>query len=166
MVVLVIGKGETLYFKNKKGECLMSSEVAIILASHGNFALEALKSLEMIMGKQTNIEALSLHPGESLSELITKMEVTYNNLDTTNGTIVICDIYGGSPSNAAATLLVEYSDEPIVAFAGLNLNILLEMMSGRKGGFNETLRTVKEAEQHSWIEIKHRKITKEEEVDL
>lgn len=144
----------------------MENEVGIILASHGKFAIEALNSLEMIMGKQKNIIALSLFEGENLADFVEKMEKAYENLEKSKGVVIICDIYGGTPSNAAATMLLKKSDDNIAAFAGLNLSVMLEVTQSRKIGFEETLESIQLASENSWREIRSSKKREEEEMDL
>lgn len=144
----------------------MNENIGLIFASHGDFAREALKSIEMIMGVQGNIETVSLHPGEDLENMVEKMEACTERLDTKEGLVIICDIFGGTPSNAAATLLLKNKTENIAAFAGLNLPILLEIVASRMEGFKALLDKVEEVSGNTWIELKNKKEAEESEVDL
>lgn len=144
----------------------MSKEVAIILASHGDFAQEGLKSLEMIMGTQENMETVSLYPGEDLRTTVEKMEACAKSLDTTEGLLIICDIFGGTPSNAAATVLLKQENEKTAAYAGLNLPILLEIVSSRNDGYESTVQKIEEVASNTWMELKNESRQTESEVDL
>lgn len=144
----------------------MENKVGVILASHGDFAKEARNSLEMIMGGQENIETVSLHPGEDLENMVKKMEACTERLDIKEGLVIICDIFGGTPSNAAATLLLKNKTENIAAFAGLNLPILLEIVASRIEGFKAVLEKIEEVSSDTWIELKNNKVADESEVDL
>ncbi|EUJ52379.1 PTS sugar transporter subunit IIA [Listeria rocourtiae] len=110
----------------------MKEEIALILASHGDFAKEALNSLEMIVGQQENVSTLSLYPGEDLPDFTKRMDDAYKNLDHIKGAIILCDIYGGTPSNAAMGMLIKYQDAKVAAYSGLNLPVLLELSASRK----------------------------------
>lgn len=131
----------------------MKQEVAVILASHGNFAVEALNSLEMIMGKQQNIQAISLHPGEGLTDLIERMDIIYQGLEKEHGTLIISDIFGGSPSNAATALYLKYPDYPIALFTGLNLGVLIELATIRDREFNEVLQAIDNICGQIWLRV-------------
>jgi mannose PTS system EIIA component len=144
----------------------LKQEVAVILASHGNFAIEALNSLEMIMGKQQNIQAVSLHPGEGLTDLIEKMDMVYQGMEKTNGTIIISDIFGGSPSNAATALYLKHLDDLIAVFTGLNLGILIELASIRNRDFNEVLQSIDKVKDHIWLRVDNTLNKGEEEEEL
>lgn len=144
----------------------MSEEMGVILASHGDFAKEARNSLEMIMGEQGNMETVSLYYGEDLGAMIDKMETSSERLDTKEGLIIICDIFGGTPSNAAAALLLKRKEERIMAYAGLNLPVLLEIVSARKEGFTEVIAKINEVSSNTWVELKNKKKEDESEVDL
>lgn len=135
----------------------MKVEVALILASHGDFAKEALKSLEMIVGKQANSCSLSLFPGTNLLDFTEEMERAYQELDTSNGAVIICDIYGGTPSNAATAMLLTHKSEKILAYSGLNLSVLLELSANRKKEQIELKRIIEEAAKCNWAELKMNK---------
>lgn len=140
--------------------------MGVILASHGDFAKEARNSLEMIMGEQGNMETVSLYYGEDLGAMIDKMETSSERLDTKEGLIIICDIFGGTPSNAAAALLLKRKEECIMAYAGLNLPVLLEIVSARKEGFTEVIAKINEVSSNTWVELKNKKKEDKSEVDL
>ena len=144
----------------------MSKDIGIILASHGDFAQEALNSLEMIVGKQENVETLALNPGEDLGDLVDKMNAAYARLDKECGVLIICDIFGGTPSNAATTLLITHATDQIAAYSGLNLPILLELSSNRKQGFEKVKQLIEETASYCWVELKRKEEKQELEGDL
>lgn len=144
----------------------MNRETGLILVSHGNFAEEALLSLEMIVGEQNNTKAISFHPGENLEDLVLKIEGAYQEIDKTNGVIVICDLYGGSPCNAATTLLLKNPNQSLAVFSGLNLGVLVEVSTFRQSNFEEVVGKINGAAEFSWKEIKIEDNTKQDEDDL
>lgn len=144
----------------------MNQEIGIILASHGKFADEALNSLEMIVGSQSNILSLALMPGSNLSDFTKEMEEAYLQLKNQKGVLIICDILGGTPSNAAASLLVKYSQESILAYSGLNLPILLEVTTNRTKSLIETESLIDEFSNLSWVKLNNKNKIKKVEGDL
>ncbi|WP_432403961.1 PTS sugar transporter subunit IIA [Wukongibacter sp. M2B1] len=98
--------------------------VGVVLASHGKLAEEMLKSVEMIMGPQENIIALALEPEDDPMELKERIKESVEKVKGDNGAIVLVDLMGGSPSNAAAYV----AREGIPVITGMNLSILLELI--------------------------------------
>ncbi|WEV43193.1 PTS sugar transporter subunit IIA [Lactobacillus sp. ESL0684] len=103
--------------------------VAVILASHGYFAQEALKSAEMIVGKQTNCAVLAVTEEMNLAQAKEQMARKYESLDTSNGTIILVDILGGTPSNVSGTFYLE--KDHVLVLSGLNLPMLLDLFTNR-----------------------------------
>ncbi len=62
--------------------------VGIIIGTHGEAARELLKSTEMIIGKQDNVEFITFVPGENTDTLITKYKEKLDKLDTSEGVIL------------------------------------------------------------------------------
>lgn len=98
---------------------------AIIIGTHGNFARELLRSCEMICGLRVNTAAIGFESGESIDGLANKYQEALNSLDVAGGVLILTDLFGGSPYNAACRLAVENRNIRIVA--GVNLPMLLEV---------------------------------------
>lgn len=113
----------------------MDNKIGVLLASHGKFAQEALNSLKMILGTVENIEAVALEPGTDLSGFVEVMEAKIDKLNTEDGLLILSDIYGGTPSNAAAIILLKHQQENFIAYSGLNLAVLLEIANNRNQSF-------------------------------
>ncbi|MGY3778560.1 PTS sugar transporter subunit IIA [Isobaculum melis] len=106
----------------------MESEVAVLLMSHGNFAKEAMKSAELIIGKQANMATLGVHLEDQVDALREEMLEKVKQLDTTKGLVVVTDIIGGTPMNLAGALI---GQENLVISSGLSLPLLLELLLNR-----------------------------------
>ncbi|MFD3157560.1 PTS sugar transporter subunit IIA [Haloimpatiens sp. FM7330] len=107
--------------------------VAIIVGTHGRFSEELLKSSEMIFGSQENISSITFEPGESADGLVEKYEQQLKKLDTKDGVLILVDLFGGSPFNAASRVAIENENMDIVT--GVNLPMLLEVFGSR--GFSK-----------------------------
>jgi mannose/fructose-specific phosphotransferase system component IIA len=99
----------------------------IIILTHGKAGEELIKSAEMILGPLKNVYAFSLLPGVPPEEYI--KEVTETIKLAPEGSIILVDLFGGTPSNMAALLSKEYK---ISAVSGLNIAMLIEADSMRK----------------------------------
>lgn len=95
--------------------------------SHGEVAQEMLHSCEMIVGKLVHVNALSLIPGMSVETFLAKAkEVLQKN---EGETLILSDLYGGTPSNVALMLTRVCNAQ---AITGLNLAMLIEAVMMRE----------------------------------
>jgi Phosphotransferase system, mannose/fructose-specific component IIA len=107
----------------------------LVLISHGDFALESLKSAEMIMGHQENVKTISVVLGMDLSETVRKLSEAVNEVKGSMGVIIMTDIIGGTPSNAASILTA--SMDGTLVLSGFNMPMLLETLTLRTSGLSE-----------------------------
>lgn len=107
----------------------MNDKIAVILSSHGYYAQEALRSVEMIIGKQENYGVVSITPDKNLEEAFEELSGVYEGLDNGRGTLVLTDIIGGTPSNICGKLMMSHDN--ILLYSGFNLPVLLEVMLNR-----------------------------------
>lgn len=104
---------------------------AALIITHGLFGKELLKSVEMIMGEQEDVNALGLSLGESVDELrSTADNIIAKNEQLGMDTVIMVDILGGSPSNVALYLLKKYKEVKLVT--GVNMLTLIEFLQSRE----------------------------------
>lgn len=138
-----------------------SSGVAVILASHGFLAKEALRSAEMIVGKQDNCAYLAVTENLNLEQAKERMNQMFDELDTSHGTIILCDILGGTPSNVSGTFCLER--ENTLVLSGLNLPMLLDLFTNRNRSLDELAESLEKSYKMGFQNISAR--FKEEEQD-
>jgi PTS system mannose-specific IIA component len=102
--------------------------IKIIILTHGSLGAELLKTAEMIIGKQDNIDILSIQAGVSLSDIATKLDIIIEK-NQMNGILIFTDMFGGSPSNIAMSYLV---NENVEVLTGVNLPMLLKALTKLK----------------------------------
>lgn len=105
--------------------------IAIIVAAHGELADELLKSSALISGEQENVTAVAFVPGEDQSHLLAKYTDAISHMDASEGVLFLCDLFGGSPFNAASRMAANESNWDVVT--GVNLPMLLELFGLRSG---------------------------------
>lgn len=128
------------------------TNVAMILASHGKMAYETLKSLEMIAGNSIdNIDTVSVIEGMDFNAALNDMRDKFQKLDRRNGTVIITDIYGGTPANIATTIALE--NEDVFVFSGLNLPVILEIIYQRNCHAHEIASKINEMMSNVMINI-------------
>lgn len=123
------------------------NKLAIIVSSHGYFAQEALRSAEMIIGKQENVGVVSITPDKDMISALTELQEVYAQLDTRQGTLILTDIIGGTPSNICGNLMM--SNENILLYSGFNLPILLEVLLNRQLSLTEMQKKIEDTYQQS-----------------
>lgn len=131
------------------------SRYSIILASHGYYAQEALKSVEMIIGyPQEECYVVSVSAEKDYDTCLDELRNIYNNLNHENGVLILTDIYGGTPSKIATHLALEH--ENVLVYSGFNLPILLELMFQRNLDLNELSQLIETVYNSSLINITKR----------
>lgn len=102
--------------------------VGILIVTHGNFGEELLRSAELIVGKQEEVETLGLNHGDDVSELRSKVSEQIKLLDRGKGVLILTDLFGGSPSNVTAANM---KDGYFESLTGVNLPMLIEALDSR-----------------------------------
>ncbi|WEV71055.1 PTS sugar transporter subunit IIA [Lactobacillus sp. ESL0785] len=138
--------------------------VAVILASHGYLAKEALHSAEMIVGKQDNCAYLAVTENLNLDQAKTQMQQMYENLDTSKGTIILVDILGGTPSNVSGTFCLEKDN--VLVLSGLNLPMLLDLFTNRNRSLDELAESLTKSYKMGFQNITDRFKEQEQEDDV
>jgi mannose/fructose/sorbose-specific phosphotransferase system IIA component len=106
--------------------------IPIVLVGHGAFGAGLKDAAEMILGgPQECFSALSLGPEEDPTEFASRVEAALSTLGVApeSPAVVLADLFGASPANAATALL---KGRPgLQVLAGTNLAMLLEVLLGR-----------------------------------
>ena len=102
--------------------------VGMLIVTHGRLGEGLLDAMQMIAGPQEKVDFVSLKEGDSIDELKERILSAVKVLDDGSGGLVFVDMFGASPSNAAAYLL----HENVEVITGVNLPMLLEIVSFRE----------------------------------
>ncbi len=102
--------------------------VGMLIVTHGRLGEGLLDAMQMIAGPQEKVDFVSLKEGDSIDELKERILNAVKMLDDGSGVLVFVDMFGASPSNAAAYLL----NENVEVITGVNLPMLLEIVSFRE----------------------------------
>ena len=79
--------------------------IGIIIITHGNLALELKSAMEYILGIQKNIEIISIKSDDDLEIKKADLEEVIEKVNENIGTIILTDMFGGTPSNLAMSFL-------------------------------------------------------------
>jgi PTS system N-acetylgalactosamine-specific IIA component len=108
--------------------------IPILVVGHGGFAAGLGDAIEMILGGPQDATAyLALAPEDDPAELARRIDDTLDDLGVPadGEAIVLADLFGASPANAAATLLQRRPGLHVIA--GVNLAMALELLVLREG---------------------------------
>lgn len=103
--------------------------IGLVLVTHGRLAEEFLFALEHIVGPQSAIQTISIGADDKMDIRRADIAAAVSKADTGAGVIILTDMFGGTPSNLAISLL-EIGRVEVVA--GLNLPMLVKLARIRK----------------------------------
>lgn len=103
--------------------------IAVLIVTHGNAAQALLTTAEMIIGKQDNVHCLDFMPGENGETLAEKMRQATQKLNLERGLLIVVDLWGGTPFNAANTVANEQDKTEVIT--GVNVPMLVSLLLER-----------------------------------
>jgi PTS system mannose-specific IIA component len=103
--------------------------IGLVLVTHGRLAEEFKSALEHVVGAQERLATISIGPEDSMDRRRQDIEDAVKTVDAGRGVVLLTDMFGGTPSNLAISLLEKGKIEVI---AGLNLPMLVKLARVRK----------------------------------
>lgn len=103
--------------------------IGIVLVTHGNLAEEFVHAMEHVVGAQTGVATVCIGPNDDMEARRAEIADAIAKVDTGAGTVILTDLFGGTPSNLAISLLTPGKTEVI---AGANLPMLIRLAGARK----------------------------------
>jgi mannose PTS system EIIA component len=103
--------------------------IGLVIVTHGGLAVEFRSAMEHVVGPQTQLETISIGPDDDMSARRVEILEAVRRNDSGSGVIVLTDMFGGTPSNLAISVLDEGNVEVL---AGINLPILVKLASLRR----------------------------------
>ena len=104
--------------------------IGLVLVTHGRLALEFIDALEHVVGPQSNIAAVCVGPDDDPKKRRKEIIDSVAKVDDGDGVVLLTDMFGGTPSNLAISVLDQGQVEVI---AGVNLPMLIKLVSVRDG---------------------------------
>ena len=103
--------------------------IGLVLVTHGRLAAEFVTAMEHVVGPQQAIEAICIGPDDDMEVRRADIAQAVKAVDDGSGVILLTDLFGGTPSNLAISLM-----EPgrIEVIAGVNLPMLIRLEGARK----------------------------------
>ncbi|MEM6475266.1 MAG: PTS sugar transporter subunit IIA [Pseudomonadota bacterium] len=103
--------------------------IGLILVTHGRLADQFVAAMEHVVGPQSGIVTVCIGPNDDMEQRRTEIAEAIEAVEAGSGVIILTDLFGGTPSNLAISLLDAGHVEVI---AGINLPMLIRLAGARK----------------------------------
>jgi PTS system mannose-specific IIA component len=101
----------------------------MVLVTHGRLAAEFIAALEHVVGPQRSIAAICIGPEDDMEQRRQDILRSVREVDQGNGVVLLTDMFGGTPSNLAISVM---DSGKIEVIAGVNLPMLIKLASLRQ----------------------------------
>jgi PTS system mannose-specific IIA component len=108
---------------------ILSSMIGMILVTHGRLAEEFVHAMEHVVGTQPDVATVCIGPQDDMEQRRKDIARAIKQVDSGSGAVILTDLFGGTPSNLAISLLKAGKTEVI---AGINLPMLIRLAGARK----------------------------------
>ncbi len=117
--------------------------IGMVLVTHGRLAEEFIAATEHVVGAQQNIQAVCIGPDDDMEQRRLEIIDAVKTVDAGDGVVLLTDMFGGTPSNLAISIMEKGKVEVI---AGINLPMLIKLASVRQAlSLEEAVDAAKEA---------------------
>ena len=103
--------------------------IGLVLVTHGRLAEAFFNVMQHVVGKQKNIVPICIEPEDNMEQRREDILAAIDQVNTGKGVIVITDMFGGTPSNLAISIMEQ---RPIEVLAGANVPMLVKLAGVRE----------------------------------
>ena len=103
--------------------------IGMILVTHGHLAEEFVHAMEHVVGAQGQVATVCIGPNDDMEQRREEIAAAIETVDNGQGAVILTDLFGGTPSNLAISLLERGRTEVV---AGINLPMLIRLESARR----------------------------------
>ena len=103
--------------------------IGLVLVTHGRLAVEFRSALEHVVGPQKQIEAVTIGPDDDVEQCRKDIIEAVKRVDSGQGVAILTDMFGGTPSNLAISVM---SQPKVEVLAGINLPMLIKLAKVRE----------------------------------
>ena len=102
--------------------------IGMVLVTHGRLAEELRAAMEHVVGAQRHVEAVCIGPDDDMDGRRDEIEHCIDRCDTGDGVVLLTDMFGGTPSNLAISMM---NGRKLEVLAGVNLPMLVKLAKVR-----------------------------------
>jgi PTS system mannose-specific IIA component len=103
--------------------------IGMVLVTHGRLAEEFIAALEHVVGPQQNVATVCIGPDDDMEARSADIISAVKKVDDGAGVVLLTDMFGGTPSNLAISVM---EDGKVEVVAGINLPLLIKIASERE----------------------------------
>ena len=103
--------------------------IGMVLVTHGRLAEELIAALEHVVGPQTHVGTVCIGPDDDIEQRRVQILERVAEADQGKGVVLLTDMFGGTPSNLAISVM---DKAPVEVIAGVNLPMLIKLASVRE----------------------------------
>jgi len=103
--------------------------IGLVIITHGNLALEFKHAMEHVVGAQEKLETICISPDDDMEKRHGDIQDVVARVNDGDGVILLTDLFGGTPSNMAISMM---QDQQIEVIAGINLPMLVKLAGLRE----------------------------------
>ena len=103
--------------------------IGLVIVTHGRLAEEFVSAMEHVVGAQVDVATVCIGPNDDMEQRRDEIAAAIEAVDSGSGAVILTDLFGGTPSNLAISLLERGRTEVI---AGINLPMLIRLAGARK----------------------------------
>lgn len=105
--------------------------IGLVIVTHGRLAEEFVFAMEHVVGPQAAVASICIGPEDDMEKRRKDILAACEAVDSGSGVILLTDMFGGTPSNLAISVMDKAKGEVI---AGVNLPMLIKLASCRVSG--------------------------------
>ena len=117
-------------------------DVGIIVVAHADYGSVLLRTAEFILGPLSDCSSISVDVGQEVPETVRRLKDAAQRLDKGAGVIILTDMFGGTPTNLALSLLSSHNVEVVT---GVNLPMVLKVFTSRTSPLAELAQLASDA---------------------
>jgi PTS system mannose-specific IIA component len=103
--------------------------IGLVIVTHGRLAEDFVAALEHVVGPQRAIETVSIAADDDMEQRRAEILEAARRVDRGAGVVILTDMFGGTPSNLAISVMAKANAEVI---AGVNLPMLIKLAQVRE----------------------------------
>ena len=98
--------------------------IGMVLVTHGALAIEFKSALEHVVGPQDFVETVAIGPDDDMEKRRNDIIDAVGTANTGSGVVILTDMFGGTPSNLAISVM---QNRDVEVIAGVNLPMLVKL---------------------------------------
>lgn len=98
--------------------------IGMVLVTHGALAIEFKLALEHVVGPQDFVETIAIGPDDDMEQRRNDILSAVDRAEQGKGVVILTDMFGGTPSNLAISVM---QNRDVEVIAGVNLPMLVKL---------------------------------------